>query len=96
MQNFITPKIKRTKVKENYSLRVRQKLFDFDDFGDLIEPIMYDSHRGIFLPLQFHFLFWVIKSYTLNESFLRIARVPLSFYRRKCRPAFDDPVSFSY
>jgi hypothetical protein len=94
MPDFTTPKLKRKKLKENYSLRIRQKLFDFGDFGDLLEQVMYDTHRGVFLPLQIHFLLQRTKSYMLNESYLRMARIPFHFYKRRCRPAFDDPTSF--
>lgn len=97
MKDFKTPKyrkIKNSQLVYDISMRVREKLTGFT-FSDLVEPIMLDTHRGIFLPLSLHFKFENKISYTSVESYLRAFRLPLSFFKRHKRPAFDDKISFS-
>lgn len=68
---------------------------DYDDFSDLIEPIMHDTHRGAFLPLAVNFVFQGVLPHADQESYLRMLRLPVSMFRRRFKPAFDDRVLFS-
>jgi len=93
---FKTPKWKKAvkSLAKSYTLRLRYKMQDFDDFVDLLEPVMYDSHRGMFLPLAVHFNWSRPSSYTIGEAYFRMLRLPISMFTRRFRPAFDDSVSF--
>jgi len=95
ISNFKTIKThKFHKKTNNYTLRIKQKLGSFNEFSDLVENSMYDTHRGVYLPLTIHFIFSTQSSQFLNESYFRMLKFPINFYRRKSRPAFDDAIGF--
>jgi len=90
MFEFETPKIHKSIIINNYSLRVRQKFALNPEFEDLVENFMYDTHRGIYLPLTVHFKLKNSTSSFIDEIYLRMLRIPFSLYSRRARPAFDD------
>lgn len=64
------------------------------DFEELVSSTMYDTHRGIFLPLSAHFNFNDFVGHQVNEQYLRMLRLPFNFYSKRKAPAFDDPATF--
>lgn len=95
MQDLMTPKSKKTQDRTNtYTLRVRQKLTVVEDFEDLVENSMRDSHKGVYLPLSVNFKLSSPATSSTLETYLRMLRIPVSLFRRKKRPAFDDKVVF--
>lgn len=91
--DFRTPKFRRPE-NNNYSLRLRQKFTPLVDFEDLVSSEMFDSHRGIFLPLTAHFYLGGPVPGQVAETYLRILRLPFTFYARRPAPAFDDLATF--
>jgi hypothetical protein len=93
MYEFSTPKSKKYRKTTNfYSLRIRQKLTNIEEFSDIIENSMYDTHKGIYLPLTLHFKLSQIISNTKFELYLRMIRLPINLFKRMKRPAFDDKI----
>ncbi len=78
----------------SYTLRVRQKFSYYDEFDDLISNQMYDSYKGVFLPLNININFNNSKSHINNETYLRLIHLPINLFKRHPRPAFDDSVKF--
>ena len=94
ISDFQSPKFK--KAAQNYTLRLNQKFNPLTDFEDLVDSEMFDTHKGIFLPLTVHFnLTGHEKYHQLDEHYLRMLRLPLAFYRKHPAPAFDDPAVFT-
>ena len=93
--DFRSPKWQKGLPSKSYTLRIRHKFNSLDDFDDLVDPIMHDSHKGIFLPLTIHFIYNKLFSHAFNENFFRMLRVPICLFRRRFRPAFDDHVTFA-
>jgi len=93
--NYKTPKWRKNLQSSSYSMRIRQKYAIYEDFEDLVDPILYDSYKGIYLPLTIHFQFYQgASSHMMCENYLRSVKIPASFYTRKPRPAYDDQISF--
>ena len=93
--DFKTIKFKKsTQYVNNYTLRIRQKLGIFIEFDNLVEANMYDTFRGVYLPLTIHFKFNTQYPQIWNENYLRMLKLPLNLYKFKFRPAFDDAVTF--
>lgn len=91
-----TPKIKKTKkVFNSIGLRIRQKLMDNPEFSELLYGKMYDTFKGIYLPLTVHFTIKKQSNFQLEETFFRMHRIPVTFYRVRQRPAFDDKTFMS-
>ena len=93
--DFATPKVRKP-AYNNYILRLRQKFTPLPDFEDLISSDMYDEHRGIFLPLNIHFLFdkALATRYQTGSHYLRMLRLPFNFYAKSKAPALDDLAAF--
>jgi len=95
VNDFKTIKAKKSiKSANSYTIRIRQKLGYFDDFIGFIEASMYDTHRGVYLPLTTHLIFSSCSPHTWNEGYLRLLKIPVNLFKRNLRPAFDDAVSF--
>jgi hypothetical protein len=94
LYEFVTPKFRKKRLTNSYALRIRDKLSINLEYIDLIENIMYDTHKGIYLPLTVHFILANVFSNCNNETYLRMLRVPASLYHRRPRPAFDDRPAF--
>ena len=92
ISDFRTPKFKKPSTS-SYTIKLRQKFTPLADFDDLISSEMFDSHRGIFLPLSVHFIITQTPS-QVSETYLRAMRIPLQFYSRHPAPAFDDLATF--
>ena len=56
---------------------------------------MFDTHRGVYLPLSIHIELTKSDSQNYNEMCLRLCRLPINIYKKHYRPAFDDAVSFN-
>lgn len=93
ISDFRTPKFKKPSTN-NYTLKLKQKFTPLVDFEDLVSPEMFDSNRGIFLPLSAHFTISNQLPSQASETYLRAMRVPLNFYSRHPAPAFDDLATF--
>jgi hypothetical protein len=92
MIDFKTPKFHRPSLANNYMLRVRQKFTPLLDFETLVDQAMFESHKGVYLPLTAHFGFLSSDPY-INEQYLRVFRLPFNFYVKRQVPAFDDPIN---
>lgn len=94
--DFVTPKMKKSRFS-NYSLKINQKFPALPDFEDLISQSLYNDHRGVFLPLHVHFLFKnsEILDNATTVHYLKMMRLPMFFYTKNKKPAFDDPVTFN-
>ena len=77
-----------------YTFRIRQKLISYDNLDAITTSTMYDTFKGVFLPLTFHFKFKTLNPHSVNESYLRLFRLPINLFKRYRRPAFDDKVTF--
>jgi hypothetical protein len=95
MQDFSTPKSRKSMWLMSHTLRIRQKFTIIDSFEDLIENVMYDTNKGIYLPLTLHFNLKNAAKSSVVETYLRMLQLPISLFLRKPRPAFDDKVVFS-
>lgn len=102
--NFIIPKmydLKTIKHKRSvspissYSLRLRERMSIVDEIDDLIEPFMLDTHKGIFFPFTMHFKLSNKVSHNKGETLIRCFRLPIHFYKRHKKPAFDDTLKIS-
>jgi hypothetical protein len=95
MSDLKTPKVKKGGLRtNNFTIRFRQKLKAFKDFEDLLDPVFYDTHKGVYLPLTIHFIF-SDKNFGLNnQNYLRMLKLPLYMYKKDKPPAFDDSVNF--
>lgn len=93
ISDFRTPKFKKP-TNSNYTIRLKQKFTPLVDFEELVSPSMYDTHKGIFLPLSAHFNFRNSAGHQVSEQYLRMLRLPFNFYSRRKTPAFDDPATF--
>lgn len=93
ISDFRTPKFKKPN-NASYSLKLNQKFTPLVDFEDLVSPEMYDTHRGIFLPLTLHIIIKGNITPQVAETYLRTMRLPLHFYTRRPAPAFDDLATF--
>jgi ribosomal protein L5 len=93
ISDFKTPKFKKPSTS-NYSLRLKQKFAPLLDFEELVSPSMYDTHKGIFLPISAHFSFKNSAGHQVSEHYLRMLRLPFNFYSKRKAPAFDDPAIF--
>lgn len=95
MQDLMTPKSKKRGNLNVFTLRLRQKFITVEEFEEILESNMYESHKGIYLPLTLHF--HLVKQVTPStlEIYLRMLRLPINLHRRKPRPAYDDKVVFS-
>jgi len=94
LSNFKTPKWHKSGQAFSYTLRLRQKFNYYDEFEDLLSNQMYDSYRGVFLPLNININFNNSTSHTNNEIYLRSVHLPVNLFKRRPRPAFDDSVKF--
>jgi hypothetical protein len=91
MPEFTTLKTKKKgKSGNSYTFRFREKFTMVEDFDDLVEAVMYDTHKGIYLPLTMHLLLKRKVPHLFNETYLRMLRIPVTMHRRRPRPAFDD------
>jgi len=79
----------------SYTLRLKQKLAPLVDFEDLVSSSMYDTHRGVFLPLTSHFNLQSPVNHSISEHYLRMLRLPFNFYVKRKPPAFDDSATFA-
>lgn len=95
LSDFLTPKWRKNNKSFSYTLRLRHKFLSYDVFDILTSASMYDTHKGVFLPLSIHFNFTELNSHLINEGYLHIFRLPISLYKRRYRPAFDDKISFN-
>lgn len=95
LSDFLTPKWKKNNKTLSYTLRLRHKFLTYDVFDILTSATMYDTHKGVFLPLSIHINFRTLNPHALNEGYLHMFRLPISLYKRRFRPAFDDKISFS-
>ncbi len=95
LSDFLTPKWKKNIKAFSYTLRLRHKFLTYDVFDILTSAAMYDTHKGVFLPLSIHINFKVLNTHAINEGYLHMFRLPISLYKRRYRPAFDDKVSFN-
>lgn len=94
VSDFKTLKFRKPAI-HSYSLRLKQKLTPLVDFEDLISPSMYDTHRGVFLPLTSHFNLQSAINHLISEHYLRMLRIPFNFYVKRKSPAFDDAATFA-
>lgn len=94
LSDFKTPKWKKNNTSHSYTLRIRQRFTYYDEFEDLISNQMHEGHKGVFLPLDININFTGSQSHVSNEIYLRLIHLPVSMFKRKLRPAFDDSVSF--
>lgn len=95
MLEFETPKTRKwKKFTKIYNLRIRQKFTLIPEHQDLIESSMHDSHKGIYLPLTINFQLSKFHTNYENEIYFRMLRLPISLFKRKAKPAFDDKISF--
>lgn len=94
LMDFKTPKWQKNNSAFSYTLRIRQKFSYYDEFDDLINNQMYDSYKGIFLPLNININFNNSFSHINNEIYLRLIHLPINMFKRRPRPAFDDSVKF--
>lgn len=79
MYEFPTPRSrKRSRLIKSFNLRVRQKLGIVEEFNDLIENSMYDTHKGIYIPLFLHFNLIKFVPNKLGEIYLRMKRLPMN------------------
>lgn len=96
MKDYKTPKFHKAKrLAKSIAMKNRQRFSDYVDTDDIVEPVMHDTHRGVYLPLTIHFQFAREASYNRAENIMRIFRIPLSISKRRKRKAFDDRVSFT-
>jgi hypothetical protein len=95
LSDFLTPKWKKNNKTLSYTLRLRHKFLTYDVFDILTSATMYDTHKGVFLPLSIHINFGTLNPHALNEGYLHMFRLPISLYKRRFRPAFDDKISFN-
>lgn len=95
INDFQSPKFKKP-ATQSYSLRLNQKFNPLVDFEDLVDSEMFDTHKGVFLPLTLHFSLVAYNNCNnAGQHYLRMLRLPLTFYRKHAAPAFDDPVTFT-
>jgi len=91
MYEFTTPKTKKyKKLIYGFGIRIRQKFSIVQEFSDLIDAQMYDTYKGIYLPLTLHFQLSRLTSFFEAETYFRMQQLPVNFFRRTKRPAFDD------
>lgn len=94
ISDFQSPKFKKPATR-NYTLRLNQRFNPLVDFEDLLDAELFDTHRGVFLPVTLHLNLAAHKKYhQLSEHYLRMLRLPLAFYKKHQAPAFDDPATF--
>ena len=89
ISDFRTPKFQKPNCS-SYTIKLKQKFTPLTDFEDLVSSDMFDSHRGVFLPLSVHLSFDKNLPVQAAETYLRALRIPLHFYTRHPAPAFDD------
>lgn len=101
LANELLPKISDFKTQKfkkpaglNYTIRLKQKFTPLIDFEELVSSTMYDTHKGIFLPLSVHLNFSSFIRHQVAEQYLRMLRLPFNFYSKRKAPAFDDPATF--
>jgi len=94
LSDFRTPKWHKNSKGYSYTFRIRQKFTYFDEINDLISNQMYDSHKGIFLPLNFNLQLKDSFSHSNNEIYMRLVHFPISLFKRRPRPAYDDSIKF--
>ena len=93
ISDFKTPKFKKPQ-NPSYTLRLKQKFTPLIEFEDIVSSTMYDSNKGIFLPMSIHLNFNSVVGHRVAEQYLRMLRLPFSFYSKRKAPAFDDPAIF--
>jgi len=74
----------------NFTLRLKQKFTPLTDFEELVNLNMYNTHKGIFLPLTVHFNLVNTGYHQVNEQYLRMLKLPFIFYVKRPAPALDD------
>jgi hypothetical protein len=94
MQDLMTPKGRLCKITRAFTLRFRQKFTIVDEFEDILDSNLYDTHKGVYLPLTLHLKLVTPVKPALLEMYLRMLRLPVTLHRRKPRPAYDDRVVF--
>jgi hypothetical protein len=83
--------IKRTRTINSVSFRMRYRFgVNFPDCDELIVDEMHDTKRGVFLPLMITIYFSGGLKLPVAEDFVRMIRLPMSFYRWWPFPALDD------
>lgn len=92
--DFQTPKFKKPAAL-NYTIRLKRRFNPLIEFEELVSESMYDTHKGVFLPLSIHINFQNPSNHLISEQYLRMLRLPFNFYSRREVPAFDDPAVFS-
>ncbi len=93
--DFKTPKWYKNKKTKAYTLRIRHKFLTYDNFDNLTTATMFDTYRGVYLPLSIHIVVNKNHSQSYNEMCLRLYRLPINIYKKRYRPAFDDAISFN-
>jgi hypothetical protein len=93
ISDFKTPKFKKPSTA-NYTMRLKQKFTPLIEFEELVSSNMYDTHKGIFLPLSVHLNFLSPTTHQVGEQYVRMLRLPFNFYSKRKAPAFDDPATF--
>lgn len=66
-----------------------------DELDDLIESFMLDTHKGIYLPMTVHFQLIQSVNHFIGETLIRAFRIPIHFYKKRSKPAFDDVIKIS-
>ena len=93
VSDFKTPKFRKP-TNSSYTVRLKQKFTPLVEFEELVSSAMYDTHKGIFLPLSVHLNFINRVGHQVGEQYLRMLRLPFTFYSKRKAPAFDDPATF--
>src|SRR4051812_32968593 len=74
--------IKRARTSNSVSFRMRYRFgVNFPDCDELIVDEMHDTKRGVFLPLVVTIHFDNALKLPVIEDFIRMIRLPMSFYR---------------
>jgi hypothetical protein len=86
---------KRTRLVSEVGFKMRYRFGGgVPDCDELISDEMLDTRRGVFLPVNLAIQFSRHISHVLAENFIRMLRLPLTFYRWWPYPAQDDPELF--
>jgi len=89
--------IKRTRETSVTMFRLRKRFgISFPDCDEFITDELYDTKRGIALPLSVGLKFKYKKSYIMIEDLLRMNRFPLTFFRWWPYSAVDDEEIIGY
>jgi len=79
----------------SYTLRIRERISFVEEIDDLVESFMLDTHKGIYLPMTTHFQLLQVVDHFVGETLIRAFRIPIHFYKKHSKPAFDDTIKIS-